>query len=145
MTWNIAGARRRMAACGLLLVAMLGTNAQAQWLRAESQNVVVYSDSDERRVRAFVQKLERFHALLALRMPGRTPDVVAPLTVYLVRNRRDLLRAVPRARPNLVGLYVSTAAGVRAIAVAEHADRRDDDNVLLVAGSASTALFRLST
>jgi hypothetical protein len=127
---NNAGARR-LAICGLLLVAMLGTSAQAQWLRAESQNVVVYSDSDEKRVRAFVQKLERFHALLALRMPGRTPDVVAPLTVYLVRNRRDLMRAVPGAHHSLGGMYVPSASGVRAIAVAEHADRREDDDVLL--------------
>jgi hypothetical protein len=127
---NNAGARR-LAICGLLLVAMLGSSAQAQWLRAESQNVVVYSDSDEKRVRAFVQKLERFHALLALRMPGRTPDVVAPLTVYLVRNRRDFIRAVPGASPTLQGFYTSSASGVRAIAIAEHADRREGDDVLL--------------
>ncbi len=130
MKGNNAGARR-LAICGLLLVATLGTSAQAQWLRAASQNVVVYSDSDEKRVRAFVQKLERFHALLALRMPGRTPDVVAPLTVYLVRNRRDFIRAVPGASPTLQGFYTSSASGVRAIAIAEHADRREGDDVLL--------------
>ncbi len=131
MERNIRGARRLLRICGVLLVAWFGATAQAQWLRAESDHVVVYGDTDEKVLRAFVHKLERFHTLLEYRLPGRKPEVVSKLTVYLVRNRHDLMRALPGVDERVAGLYRPSPDGIRAIAQAKRAHRRDEDDVTL--------------
>ena len=131
MVWSTLRARRWLRVCAVLYVASCAAIAQAQWLRAESAHVVVYSDAEEKQLRAFVRKLERFHALLEIRMPGKNPDLISKLTVYLVRNRRDLMRALPGVDRRVGGMYAPSSDGIDAIAQAEHADRRDDDDIIL--------------
>ena len=131
MHWSIRRVVGWLRLCGVLLVAAAGLPAHTQWLRAESDHVVVFSDSEEKVVRAFVQKLERFHALLEYRLAGQRPALIAKLTVYLVRSRDDLLTALPRVDRNIAGLYVPSANGVYAIAIADDAIKRDEDDTLL--------------
>lgn len=121
----------RAAATLLACAALTCGSAQAQWLRAEGAHVVVYGNTDEDRVRTFARKLERFHMLLELMIPGPDLGDRPKLPVYLVRNGSDLQDALPSSPDDLAGLYVASVDGIQAIAIARHANAAEGDDTLL--------------
>ena len=114
-----------------IVLALLVLPANAAWLRAESEHVVVYGDGGEADVRAFTRKLERFHSLLELMLPGLDPGQRPKLPVYMVRTRSDLRDAMPEAPEDLGGMYSASADGVHAFAIARRAGAREGDDILL--------------
>ena len=101
----------------MLCLALLHLPAEAAWLRAETENVILMGNVDEPVLRAFGRKIERFHALLEGYF-GKPPSTVkAPkLPVYLVRNETEFRKAMPGVRRNVAGKYVARADGIVAIA-----------------------------
>src|SRR5690554_1466596 len=92
--------------------------ARAEWLRAESERFIVYSDGSERDLRNYVQDLETFDRVLRFRT-GLPMDGVPPrkLPIYLVRNRAALLEVNPYLGEHIAGFYVATGEDIFAVAI----------------------------
>ena len=105
------GIIRRFATA--LLLALIAHPAQAEWHKAESDRFVIYSDSNARDIEAFAQRLERYHAVLALRT-GRDIPVPSPsnrVTVYTVGSERTLKTIYGDKNSNVAGFYIPRAGG----------------------------------
>jgi hypothetical protein len=100
----------------------LGAEARAEdgrWVRAESQHFIAYSDYSEAKVRAAVEQLERFDALLRI-ITGRKSDANAPapkLEVYLFRNPGSLAEVRPGISSSIRGFYTARPELIAAFAI----------------------------
>ncbi len=94
--------------------------AEARWLRAESAKFIVYSDGSQDDLTQYVEKLEIFDYLLRFEH-GLKLDEAPPrkLTIYLVRNRAEMLRTNPGLGPNIGGYYSATDGDIYAVAIRE--------------------------
>lgn len=94
--------------------------AQAQegaWLRAESENFIVYSRGRERPLREAVQQLEHFNDLLFELTGAQRPETPVKVPVYLLRDQFELLTVWPIAGSNIVGFYTYQPEAVAAFAI----------------------------
>ncbi len=91
--------------------------AHARWLKAESPLFVIYSDGSEDELKDYTQKLEEYDGLLR-RMTG-TKAAPSPnkLTIYLVKNNKQLREVTPGVSRDVQGLYLARTSGTIAIAV----------------------------
>jgi hypothetical protein len=103
---------RLLVVAGVWLVSVLP--AQAAWLRAESQNFIVYAESSEPDLRETVAQLEDYRHLLRMLMRTEAPPS-SKVRVYLVRGSDELqtVRELPR---EAAGVYISGADGIVAVA-----------------------------
>ena len=86
---------------------------QAAWLRAESQNFIVFSESSEGRLRQQVEILEDYDALLRRLTATDAPNSPNKLRVYIVRST-DELRQVRDVPAGIGGFYSSGSEGIAA-------------------------------
>jgi hypothetical protein len=86
----------------------------SKWFRAESQHVVVYSDTDSDDVTRLLNNLERLDYLLRAYTKGyaKTGTAQPKLTLYYAKRIEDLGRLGLEQPADAVGLYSSCAAGV---------------------------------
>ncbi|MDP3802911.1 lipopolysaccharide assembly protein LapB [Brevundimonas sp.] len=123
---------RLIAAATFSVVVALGVlaaprEAHADWLRAESERFIVYSDGSERSLRDYVRKLETFDRVMRFRSGFRIADApLRKLPIYLVGSRAGLQRVYPQAQENVVGTYFPTEEDIFAVAI-----RGENDEVLL--------------
>lgn len=106
------------AAVGAFMLATAAQPARADWLRAESERFIVYSDGGERALRDYVQKLEIFDRVMQFRTG--TPIATEPprkMPIYLVGNRRGLTRVHPQSGATTMGTYFPTEEDIFAVAV----------------------------
>ncbi len=68
--------------------------AQAKWLRADTENFIIYSEGNENSLRTFAENLQRFDATLRIRF--NLSDSLEPnrLAIYLVPRGTDAGRLV---------------------------------------------------
>lgn len=100
--------------------------AHADWLRAESERFIVYSEGSERSLRDYVQKLEMFDRVMLFQsgiLSSTTPPRKLP--IYLVSSRGGLTRVNPATGRNTVGTYFPTEEDIFAVAI-----RSDDGSGL---------------
>jgi len=101
----------------LCLLALWPSAARAEWLQASSAHFVVYADDSERDIQRFSERLERYHAAMAL-VTGAETELPSPsnrVTVYVVRNEREV-RALHGGNSKYIGgFYVPRAGGSLAI------------------------------
>jgi hypothetical protein len=106
--------------------------AHADWMRAESERFIVYSDGGERALRDYVQKLEIFDRVMQFRTG--TPIATEParkMPIYLVSNRRGLTRVHPQSSANTMGTYFPTEEDIFAVAIRGDSDGLSGDDVLM--------------
>ena len=103
------------AAAAVCLFFAAAAPAEAAWLRAESENFIVYGEMGEGRLREQVVTLEDFHALLRLLTGTTEPPSPNKLRVYLVRGLGEL-RQVRRVGNFVGGFYTATPYGIAAFA-----------------------------
>jgi hypothetical protein len=101
-----------LALLGALVVSLVP--AHAAWLRAESQNFIVYARDSEADLRETVAKLEDYEQLLRTLMRAQAQPT-NKLRIYLVRGSGELqtVRQLPREAG---GVYISGADGIAAVA-----------------------------
>ncbi len=58
-----------------LIAALAATSAEAKWLRAETDNFIIYSEGSEKSLRDFAVTLQRFDATLRFRF--RVPATIS--------------------------------------------------------------------
>ncbi|HEY0052369.1 MAG TPA: DUF1570 domain-containing protein [Caulobacteraceae bacterium] len=115
------------AAVVLAVIAVPGmASAQARWLRAESEHLIVYSDGDERVLRDYIIELETFDALLRAfhGVASRTPPRKLP--IYLVRDSDALRRVAPGMSDEIGGFYSASVDSIYGVAIRT----RGDDHVM---------------
>lgn len=108
--------------------------AWAEWHKAESDHFVIYSDSNERDIRIFAERLERFHVAMTL-MTSFKPPVPSPsnrVTVYAVGSERTLKRLYGDSRANVAGFYIPRAGGSVAFTPNVRVGGRDTDFSMIV-------------
>lgn len=128
------GTMRRQTFAATALAAVMGTillgaaaPARADWLRAESERFIVYSDGSDRSLREYVQKLETFDRVMRYRSGLPISDVPPrKLPIYLVGSRRGLLQVNPDSGANVAGTYFPADEDIFAVAM-----RGENDEVLL--------------
>lgn len=106
-----------------------GAEAQARWLRAETQRFVIYSDGDERTLREYAYLLEDFDTML--RLDHGVDQRTAPyrkLDIYLVRDREELGRATTLTSPSLAGFYSAGEDDIYAVAIRDRGGRGGERN-----------------
>ncbi len=106
--------------------------AHADWLRAESERFIVYSDGGERALRDYVQKLEMFDRVMQVRSGlahGAAPPRKMP--IYLVSSRRGLIRVHPQSGENTMGTYFPTEEDIFAVAIRSDGDGLSGEDVLM--------------
>lgn len=107
-----------IAAVGSFVLAATAQPARADWLRAESERFIVYSDGGERALRDYVQKLEIFDRVMQVRHGGSMSDEPQrKLPIYLVGGRRGLTRVHPQSGENTLGTYFPTEEDIFAVAI----------------------------
>jgi len=106
--------------------------ARADWLRAESDRFVVYSEDSESALREYVQKLEIFDQAMLYSF-GQSIDTlpVRKMQIYLVGNRRGLLRVNPQSGASTVGTYFPTEEDIFAVAITGDDEGMSGEAVLM--------------
>jgi len=100
--------------------------ARAEWLKAESERFIVYSDGREPQLRRFVQELEAFDRLLRLRLGLKVDEApYRKLPVYLVGSHKSLTKVSPDAPETLAGFYTATDEDIFGVAIRD----RDADTL----------------
>lgn len=74
--------------------ALLVTPAQAKWLRADTENFIIYSESNEQSLRSFAENLQKFDTTLRIRFNLTDAPEPNRLTIYLVPRGDDAGRLV---------------------------------------------------
>ena len=107
--------RIRLFTIAVTLAAIVSP-AHAKWLRADTDNFIIYSESSERSLRSFAENLQRFDATLRLRLAvpgGKEPN---RLTIYLVPRAADAGRlATGKAGSSIAGFYSADLDGSYAV------------------------------
>ncbi|GAA0866787.1 DUF1570 domain-containing protein [Sphingopyxis soli] len=107
------------AGLGLLAgIAIMGgaDTAEAKWLRADTDNFIIYSEGSEKSLRDFADKLERFDATLSLRFGISRIKEPNRLTIYLVERAADAGRlSAGRLGPSIAGFYSADPEGSFAV------------------------------
>lgn len=116
----------RIALLWLAMVAALtiGNPAAARWLKAETQNFVIYSEGSEKSLRDYAEKLQRFDATLRQRFKLTDAADPNPLTIYLVQRSEQAARlATGDSKASVAGFYVASPEG--SFAVSNREDNSD--------------------
>lgn len=118
------------ALCLTLVVgAFAGGEAQAKWLRAETQRFVVYSDGNESILREYALLLEDFDMIL--RLYHGVDQRQAPhrkLDIYLVQNRAELGRTTTMTSEGLAGFYSAGEDDIFAVAIRDRSGSDSERN-----------------
>lgn len=101
----------------LALFALDVRPAHADWMRAESDRFIVYSEGSERDLRAYVEKLETFDRLLRLKMGLPVDEApLRKLPIYLVDDS-GLRRIRPGIGDGIAGFYAAREEDIFAVAL----------------------------
>lgn len=87
--------------------------AQAEWLEVSSANFVVYADDNEKNARRFSEQLELYHQAMET-ITGADLAEPSPsnrVTVYVVRNIREVQRLYGGGSRGVGGFYLPRAGG----------------------------------
>ncbi len=126
-------------AIGSLAFSILASSAHADWRETSSDHFVIYADEDEKDLRRFAERLERFHAAMAYRLrmaEGELkPSPSNRVTIYVVSSRSKVRKLADSTSRSLAGFYLPRAGAT--VAVIPKLDRRSSAYEL----SSETILF----
>jgi hypothetical protein len=91
--------------------------AHAEWLEASGDHFVIYGDQNEKAIREFADRLERFHSGMSvfLRKPQAKPSPSNRVTVYVVTNEAKVRQVVGAKDQYVAGIYLPRAGASIAI------------------------------
>jgi tetratricopeptide (TPR) repeat protein len=108
---------RRWLAIASLSLAVLAPPALADWREISSDHFVIYADQGEDNLKRFAERLERFHAAMALRYPSQDykPSPSNRVTVFVVANRRAVQELRDPKDREVAGFYRPRAGATVAV------------------------------
>ncbi|MBN8846307.1 MAG: hypothetical protein J0H88_23975 [Sphingomonadales bacterium] len=77
--------------------------ADAKWLRADTDSFIIYSEGNEKSLRAFAENLQRFDTTLRLVFKVETPGEESKLPIYLVPSSDDVAELATGSRKAPIG------------------------------------------
>ena len=90
--------------------------AQAAWLRAKSENFVVYGNMAPDKMKEFIVRIERFHALMKTRLPAAQRSDPSQLTVFVLSDEDAVQKSMGiRGTKNVAGYYNANFFGPYAV------------------------------
>ena len=111
-----------------VLVLLANTSpARADWYEASSEHFLVVADQNEKDVREFTERLERFHSavITVLGREDSTPSPSNRLTIYVVRSTDQVQKLAGDKSGNLRGFYQARAGGSLAFTSRVESEGRD--------------------
>jgi tetratricopeptide (TPR) repeat protein len=101
----------RHIALGWFALLLVAATANAEWLEASSDHFVIYSDQNEKVVKGFAERLERFHAAMAhvFAKPQTKPGPSNRVTVFVVSSAAKVRKVIGTKDRYLVGTYIPRA------------------------------------
>jgi hypothetical protein len=113
--------------CSLLLFVAAPVFAGPRWVEASSDHFVIYSDQKEKDVRAFADRLERYHNAMIIRigLENKKPSPSNRVTVYVVRSANEVQKLAYDKTGFLSGFYVPRAGG--SVAFVPRVDSSSED------------------
>ncbi|MEP2101488.1 MAG: hypothetical protein ABJP02_02540 [Parasphingorhabdus sp.] len=101
---------------GLLSLLFLSP-AQAAWHEASSDHFLIYSNQKEKDVKAFAERLERYHDTMRFlfNRPATKPSPSNRVTIYVVKNLGDVRDLYGGKNKYVGGFYIPRAGGSLAI------------------------------
>jgi tetratricopeptide (TPR) repeat protein len=105
----------RVFAC--VALSLLATAARADWLEVSSDHFVIYADQSEKELRRFAERLERFHAAMAIlfKLEEQKPSPSNRVTIYVVANQTKVRKLADSNNRYLAGFYKPRAGGTVAV------------------------------
>jgi Protein of unknown function (DUF1570) len=87
--------------------------AKAEWHEASSDHFLIIADQNEKNVREFAERLERYHAALmqAMMLPNEKPSPSNRVTIYVVKSGSDVRKLAGDKSGYLQGFYQPRAGG----------------------------------
>lgn len=97
----------------LMVFLQLPLPARADWHEASSDHFLVIAEQNERDVREFSERLERYHAALAhaLKLPNDKPSPSNRVTIYVVKSGAQVRKLAGDKSGYLRGFYQPRAGG----------------------------------
>lgn len=103
-------------AAAALMAALWATGAEAKWLRADTDNFIIYSEGSERDLRDFATNLQRFDSTLRFRFKVPVGKDASPLPIYLLSRAEDAGRLMSGKRgSSIAGFYTPDPEGSYAV------------------------------
>jgi tetratricopeptide (TPR) repeat protein len=90
---------------------------RAAWHEASSDHFVIYADQKPEQVRAFAERLERYHGAMSYFRKANTkkPSPSNRVTIYVVRNEKEVRKLFGGDNKYVAGFYIPRAGGSLAI------------------------------
>lgn len=99
---------------------LAATGAEAKWLRADTDNFIIYSEGSEKSLRDFAVTLQRFDATLRFRFRVPTGTDSARLPIYLLARSEEVARLHGSPGSSIAGFYVPATDGSFAVSNREN-------------------------
>ena len=99
----------------VLLAIIVSAPAQAAWKRAESTHFIIYSDSAEKDMLRYAQRLEAVHYLMSIATATPTDIKAVKVRVYFVGDVGTVQRLMGRPNSEVAGYYQPSASGAIAV------------------------------
>jgi len=98
-----------------VLLIVLPATAQATWSRAASEHFIAYGETDPERLRTFIDKVERYDALL--RLITKQGEEASPnkLILFVVRDIAAVQKIMGQGSRNVAGFYAPSVSGSFAV------------------------------
>ena len=108
---------RDWRALAMLVLVLLALPSHAEWREASSDHFVIYADQDGADLERFAQRLERFHAAMALRYPAQNyrPSPSNRVTIYVVSNQKEVRKLGEHDDRMVAGFYRPRAGATVAV------------------------------
>jgi hypothetical protein len=122
-------------ACALafcLSAIAMPTVAADKWLKAESDNFVIYSNASEKTTRAYVKDLEVFRRLTSLLLGSPDTASRVKFDIVLLDNPDQMLQVRPTFSKHVAGVYFSCGEGLSAYSALQNGEMLGDQDPSLV-------------
>lgn len=126
--------KSKLVALALAVAAAAVSPAQAAWRQASSTHFVIYSEDDEKTLREFATKLERYDAAMRF-VRGLGDPEISPqnrLTVFVVPSVNAVRKLYGKGGGGIGGFYTGRASGSFAISPRSMAGGNGEEQLVLL-------------
>lgn len=119
----MSGMPRFLYAAAAMAGSLYATVAEANWLRAETESFIIYSDGNEKSLREFAQTLQRFDKTLRVLTNVAFEGEENKLPIYLLPTGKDVAKLATGSRGGSIsGFYMPARDGSFALS---HREKND--------------------
>jgi cytochrome c-type biogenesis protein CcmH/NrfG len=108
---------RKLLTTAAILFLIASGDALADWHEASSDHFVIYADENEKEIRKYSDRLERYYGAMTYVLPSRKgkPSPSNRVTIYVVRSERIVRKLYGANNFYIGGFYMPRAGGSLAI------------------------------